>query len=230
MKKMKKKSLILIFGLLIGLSGLFFTPIGTSANSNVLLASVEWVTSQINPLNSKISSLENKVQTQQSEIDTLKNQVAELSGSDPSTPPPTSSLPSEVFVTKSSANVHSGATVEYKILATKPYGSSLKVVDDFVSGSGKWYRVELSATVKGWIYSGDVSTTKPSTTKQVFTFGDVYLRTGASTGYQVVTLIPKGTTLTYIQTFKNSLGETWYNVKTSSGQVGWVYSGLAEVR
>jgi uncharacterized protein YgiM (DUF1202 family) len=226
MKKTGKKSIALVLGVVLGISILF--PLGTSANSNVLLASVEWVTSQLNPIKSKINSLESKINSQQTEINTLKEQVAELSGSDPSTPPP-STLPSEVFVNKSSATIHSGATREYKILATKTFGTSLKVIDDFTSGSGLWYRVELSSTVKGWIHSDDVSTTKP-TVKQVYTFGDVNLRTGASTGYKSLGIIPKGTTLAYIQTFKNSLGETWYNVKTSSGEVGWVYSGLAEVR
>ncbi|MFE8701691.1 SH3 domain-containing protein [Cytobacillus sp. FJAT-54145] len=218
----------------IGAGAYLFTPQGMSASSNVVLASVDWVTSQLNPVKTKVSDLESKVATQQQEINNLKAQLAKLGSptTPPTTPPTDGQLPSTVYVNKSSVTIHSGATTKYKIVATKTMGSALKVVGSHNSATGLWYNVELSSTLKGWVQSSDISITAPSNTTptQVVAFGDVHLRKGATTGYTILTTIPKGTTLKYISTFVNTSGETWYNVETSSGLKGWVYGGLTEVR
>ena len=160
---MKKAKKILVAGTLtfgIGTGVFLSTPQGIDAASNVVLASVDWVTSQLKPINSKITNLEKQVANQQKEIDQLK---AQLSQND-QTPPPSNEEPGEipntVYISKSAATIHSGATKDYKTIATRTKGSSLKVIDSFNSASGLWYRVELSSTLKGWVHSGDVSTTK----------------------------------------------------------------------
>ncbi|WP_264739649.1 SH3 domain-containing protein [Cytobacillus firmus] len=210
----------------IGAGAALFTPHAINASSNVILASVDWVTSQLNPMKSKISELESKIATQQQEIDSLKSQIG-----NPTTPPAEGQLPTAVYVTKSSVNIHSGASTDYKVIATKSFGSSLKVIDSFKASTGLWYRVELSATLKGWVFSGNVSADKPATAPtQVITTGDVHLRKGATTSYEVIQTLPKGTVLKYISTFVNSKGETWYNAQTSAGVKGWVFGGLCEVR
>ncbi|AIE61370.1 SH3 domain-containing protein [Bacillus methanolicus] len=215
----------------IGAGAYMFTPKGINAASNVVLASVDWVTSQINPMKTKIADLESKVASQQQEINNLKAQLSQIGN--PTTPPANGQLPSTVYTIKSSVTIHSGAARSYKVVATKPAGSALKVIDSFNNPStGLWYRVEISSTVKGWVFSGDVSTSKPSASgpTQVITTGDVQLRRGASDSYSTIQLIPKGTTLKYIQTFVNAKGETWYNVETSSGVKGWILGSLGEVR
>ncbi|MGN7175954.1 peptide-binding protein [Paenibacillus sp. FSL R5-0490] len=211
----------------IGAGAVLFTPNAINASSNVVLASVDWVTSQLNPMKSKITELESKLASQQQEINNLKSQIG-----NPTTPPAEGQLPSAVYVTKSSVNIHSGASTDYKVVATKAMGSSLKVIDSFKASTGLWYRVELSSTLKGWVFSGNVSIDKPSTAapSQVITTGDVHLRKGATTSYGVIQTLPKGTVLKYISTFVNSKGETWYNAQTSSGVKGWVFGGLSEVR
>lgn len=238
---MKKYKKIVAAGALsvgIGAGAILFTPAGMNANSNVILASVDWVNSQLNPVKTKLSALETKVNTMQTKISTLESQNAAQQQEIESlkakvgstTPPPSSTLPSYVYPTKSSITVHKGATRSYAVVATVSLGTTLKVVDSFKSSSGTWYRVQLSPTLLGWVYSGDVSTSKPSSTaKTVTTTGDVYIRKGATTGYKTITLVPKGTVLKYIQSFKNSAGETWYNVETSSGIRGWMFSGLGKV-
>ncbi|EIJ80500.1 hypothetical protein PB1_09072 [Bacillus methanolicus PB1] len=211
----------------IGAGAYMFTPKGMDAASNVVLASVEWVTSQINPMKTKIADLESKVASQQQEINNLKTQISKIGN-----PPANGQLPSTVYTVKSSVTIHSGAAKNYKVIATKPAGSALKVIGSFHASTGLWYRVEISSTVKGWVFSGDVSTSKPSASgpTQVIATGDVQLRRGASTSYSTIQLIKKGTTLKYIQTFVNAKGETWYNVETSSGVKGWIFGGLGEVR
>jgi uncharacterized protein YgiM (DUF1202 family) len=230
MNRSKKIAAIGALTLGIGIGAFMFTPQGMNASSNVILASVDWVTSQINPMKTKITELESKIASQQQEINSLKAQISQKGN--PTTPPTNGQLPTTVYTVKNSVTIHSGATRNYKVIATKPAGSALKVVESYNTSTGLWYRVEVSSTVKGWVFSGDVSVTKPSASAptQVITTGDVYLRKGATTKYSVIQTIPKGTSLKYIQTFVNSNGETWYNVETSSGVKGWVFGGLVEVR
>ena len=107
------------------------TPQGIDAASNVVLASVDWVTSQLKPINSKITNLETQVANQQKEIDQLKVQIHKKNP----TPPPSNEVPvvtpNTVYVSKSATTIHSGATKNYKTIATRTKGSSLKVVDSF---------------------------------------------------------------------------------------------------
>ncbi|EDL64365.1 SH3 domain-containing protein [Bacillus sp. SG-1] len=227
----KSKKIVAALAVTVGLAtGIgMSTPANTSANSNVLLASVDWVKSQLSPVNSRISQLEQTVQSQQTQINALKEKI---DNGDVGSGDVTPALPSTVYTINDNVTIHSGATRQYKVVATKSHGSSLKVIDKYTTSMGLWYRVELSSTVKGWIYSGDVSTTKQSNPAptQVVTKSDVHLRAGATTNYTIKTTIPGGTTLKYIQSFKNTLGETWYNVEMSNGDRGWIISSLAEVR
>lgn len=244
MKRSKKILAACSLTIGIGAGAIIFTPAGINAANNVVLASVDWVNSVINPINTKVSTLESKVAAleakvtaQQQEINSLKGQVGSTSPGTPSTPetpttPEKPGLPSVVYVNKSSANIRSGASSSYKVVATKAQGSSLNVIDSFTGAQGLWYRVSVTSSLKGWVFSGDISTTKPTVTTptKVVTIGEVNLRKGASTGYAIVELIPKGITLKYIQTFTNSKGEVWVNVEAASGNKGWITASLGEVK
>lgn len=240
---MKKKHLFIAGTLSVGIGIAAFVPNSITASNNVILASVDWVNSQINPMKSQITALETKINQQQQEINTLKQQLASGGGSGTYTPPvvtspaptaPSTSVPTTVYVATASATIHSGATASYKVVATKTSGTTLKVIDKHESSNGTWYRVELSSTLKGWIFSGNVSNTKgdvaTNTPSQVVTTGEVHLRKGATTSYGILETLQKGTALKYIQDFTNSAGETWYNVETSTGKRGWIYGKLGEVR
>ncbi|MBY0123487.1 SH3 domain-containing protein [Bacillus sp. S/N-304-OC-R1] len=238
---MNRSKNIIVAGALtlsIGAGAILATPQAMKASSNVVLASVDWVTSQLNPMKTKLTELENKINSQQQEINSLKTQLSQV-GTNPVTPPPTTTeppatgdLPSTVYAANATVNIHSGATKDYKVIATQTKGTSLKVIDKFNSATGLWYRVELSATLKGWVFSNEVSVTKPSTSgpTQVVTTGEVYLRKGATTSYAVLQTLPKGTTLKYISTFTNTKGEIWYNAETSAGVKGWISGTLSEVK
>lgn len=230
MKKSKKLVAGLSLTIGIGAGAVMFTPSAMHATSNVVLASVDWVKTQIDPINTKVSSLDAKITSLQATITEQQKEIDSLKAGSGTTTPTT---PTVVYVNKSSVRIYSGASTSYKVIATKYSGNSLSVIDTFKASTGLWYRVSISSTIKGWVYSGDVSTTKASSATSattVVTLGEVNLRKGASTGYAIIDLIPKGTTLQYIQSFTNSLGESWYNVKTSSGISGWMISTLGEVK
>ena len=232
---MKKKSLATV-GTVLGLSLLLTinTPTSTKADSNLLLASVEWVQAQLNPLQTKVTSLEKQVASQDVIIKQLQKAVAE-GGSVVVTPPTTTTPSTEtpaIIYTTVSAKVHSGATRSYKVLSTIAANKGLTVIDQHKGADGIWYRVEVSSTVKGWIFSGDVSTTKPGNfvPSQVITKEATNVRKGATTNYSSIETVAKGSTLAYISSFKNANGETWYNVQTPKGNKGWVLSTLTEVK
>ncbi|WP_053368283.1 SH3 domain-containing protein [Bacillus sp. FJAT-27245] len=234
MKRTKKLIAAGAIALGIGTGAVIFTPMGMNAAGNVVLASVDWVTSQVNPLKTRLTTLETKtadleakITKQQQEIESLRAQIGNQT---PPPPPAEGQLPSTVYA-KGSVNIRSGASTEYKILATKPAGSALKVVGSITVSTGLWYRVEVTSSTLGWVFSGDVSTTKPSATTPttVTVKSEANIRKGASTGYPIVATVKAGATLKYLNTFTNSKGETWYNVETSAGVRGWMISTLGEV-
>ncbi|WP_066149751.1 SH3 domain-containing protein [Anoxybacillus sp. P3H1B] len=213
-------------GLAIGITigSICFTPSIMKASEEVILASVDWVTAQLNPIKSQITSLQATIAAQQKEIDNLKQQLANQSPS----------LPSTVYVIQNNVAIRSGASTSYKVVSYKNKGDSLKVITSFSSSQGLWYNVQLSSTVKGWVYSGDVSTSPNSTTgntqKTVVTSAQTNIRKGASTSYPIIETVGKGTSLLYIQSFTNSQGEVWYNVQLSNGKRGWMAGYLGEVK
>jgi uncharacterized protein YgiM (DUF1202 family) len=221
--KNKGKNVIIASAIAFGVGIAAFNPISINASTNVVIASVEWVQSQLNPINSKISQLESKINSQQQEINNLKLQIA--NGTVTQTP----SLPSTIYISSTTATIHSGATKSYRIVATSNKGTALKVIDTHQSTSGLWYRVQVSTSVAGWVFSGDASTTAVSKPTSVVTTASVNIRSGATVGYKVVKTVPNGTTLKYIQSFTNSSGETWFNVEIS-GTRGWMVSNLGEVK
>src|SRR5690348_5205494 len=122
----------------IGSGAVLFTPGGSNAAGNVVLASVDWVTSQINPMKTKMTALETKLASQQQEIDSLR---AQINNNPPATPPTEGQLPSVVYTVNASAPIRSGASTNYKIIAAKPKGTALKVIDSVKISTVVWYRV-----------------------------------------------------------------------------------------
>lgn len=237
---MKKKFLATIVAI-IGLSLLVSTniPTSTKADSNLLLASVEWVQTQLNPIQTKVTALEKQVAEQEAIIKQLQKAVAEggavvtpPSTTKPTTPDSSTNKPPVVYTTTNSVKVHSGASSNYKVLATFGANKALTIIDQFTAATGVWYRVEVSSTVKGWIFSGNVTTTKPGNDipSNLVTKQAVNVRKGATTNYKSLELVAKGSTVKYLSSFKNANGETWYNVQTAKGTKGWVLSTLTEVK
>ncbi|WP_391207993.1 SH3 domain-containing protein [Psychrobacillus sp. L4] len=238
---MMKKKFIGAIATILGLSLIvsMFIPTSTKADTNLLLASVEWVQAQLNPLQTKVTALEKQLTEQEAMIKQLQKAVAEGGNvvvtpptTTPSVPDASTDSPKVVYTSASSVKAYSGASRDYKVLATFGADKALTVVDQFKSATGLWYRVEISATAKGWVFSGDVTITKPTSSipSNVVAKQAVNVRKGATTNYQSLELVAKGTTLKYLGSFKNANGETWYNVQTAKGTKGWVLSTLTEVK
>lgn len=227
MKKNILGSFLVSLTILVGF--LILSPSMTKANSNLLLASVEWVQAQLNPLQTKVNQLETKIVKQEQEIKLIKDAMANVN----SQPEKITTFPVTIYTTKTSTTVHSGATKSYKVVATLPIGKALTATDSFSSTSGIWYRVNVSNTLSGWIFSSDITVTKPSnyTPESVVAKYATNIRSGASTQYKIVEVVLVGTSMKYLGSFTNSTtGETWYNVLTSKGNKGWVLSTQTEVK
>lgn len=214
---MKKKSLFVITGVFIlGFIVGSFTPAKVgSAASNVVLASVEWVNNQLNPLQSRVTKLESEVQA-------LRNALEEGGTVSP--------LPSKVYVSAASATVHKGATRDYAVVATFSKGKELSVISEHDSTDGKWYRVEYRSGSYGWIYSGDVSTSTVAKPTSVTITATTSVRRGATTDYRAIATLQKGATVKYIGSFTNNKNELWYNVELSNGVRGWIQAIHGEVK
>lgn len=228
---MKKASIVIIMVAL--LAGVLWSPTNTGASSNVVLASVEWVEKLITGVNTEVVSLKNQIATQKTEIDGLKSRIEALEkGTGGATPPapPVTSFPINMVTTKANTTLHSGALKEYRVVTTIAItGTTLKVVDQFISSSGLWYRVEYATGQFAWVFSSDLAPTTAISTVTVVA-NSANVRRGAETTYASIALLNKGTSVKYIGKFTNSKGELWYNVELSSGARGWIHAALTEVK
>lgn len=85
-----------------------------------------------------------------------------------------------------------------------------------------------SDLINALLNSSSSSAEKPSANvKGYVNDEDVNLRSGASTSYSVVTVMPYGTSFTFVDG-KLYNGE-WYKIKLSNGTVGYIYSDYASV-
>ena len=135
--------------------------------------------------------------------------------------------------TTGSVNLRKGAGLGYKTIRSISAGTSLSYDKTKKDDRGVvWYRVTYKGKT-GWVSSkyakesgGSKSKTKVSGDK-VKTTGKVHLRTGPGLGYESLRSVPKGKTLTYDKTKKDSRGVVWYHV-TYKGKTGWVSSKYAK--
>jgi uncharacterized protein YgiM (DUF1202 family) len=213
----KTKLLIVSFVFLLGFVAGSFMPFkSTSAQSNVILASVEWVTSQINPLKSRVDKLEAEVQA-------LRQALADTNLNIPT-------MPDKVYVKSMVATIHSGASTSYKIVSQKPIGTELKVIDQHDSTNGKWYRVEYASGKYGWIQLSDVSFSSVAKPTTVVVKKTTSLYRSASTSDRKVATLTAGQSYKYITAFRNNSGEIWYNIELKSGTRGWMQATYGEVK
>ncbi len=120
-------------------------------------------------------------------------------------------------------NMRSGAGTGYSILLTIPKGTSLKIE----SISGTWAKVSYSGRTgyvsTAYLVSSSAPAPAPAPVPEVPTAEDwrsttanLNMRSGAGTGYSILTTIPKGTSLRI-----ESLSGTWAKV-SYSGRTGYV--------
>lgn len=134
------------------------------------------------------------------------------------------------MVVDQKVEVRKGATTNYPVVTNLSSGQNVKVVDEFTNSIGElWYRVDLG-TSYGWApatYFVNTTATIQIGSYALIKEETVNVRKGATTSYEIVTKLSKGTTVKVIDQFKNSRGELWYRIE--SGDIkGWVLSTLLE--
>ena len=153
----------------------------------------------------------------------------------PTDPPPptggTFAIGDTVRVTES-LNMRSGPSTGNGVIRTLPVGTTGKVLEGPTSGSGyTWWRIETSIgtgwVVENWIVKTGGTTTPPPPASGKFAIGDAVrvteslnLRSSASTGGGVITVLPAGTTGTVLEGPATGSGYTWWRIQTSLG-TGW---------
>ena len=142
------------------------------------------------------------------------------------------------MIANESVNIRKGATTSYSIVDTLKPGEKATVIAEFENSVGeKWYNVDLG-NVKGWglseffqsnnsVESSTTVAPPPPATQQKVVLISGEIKKGASKSYPTVGTVSAGQNVKIIDTFKNSLGETWYRLDMTSYK-GWVNSIVFE--
>lgn len=143
-------------------------------------------------------------------------------------------LAEDVVWTTGSVNMRKGPGLEYDSMRTIKEGTKLQYDwSDKDERGVVWYHITYKGR-GGWVSSkyarkGDSSSSGSSTSSgnKVKTTGKVNLRSGAGLDYRSLRTIPKGQSLTYDKTKKDSRGVKWYHV-SYKGKSGWISSKYAK--
>ncbi|MEN8188685.1 MAG: SH3 domain-containing protein [Thermodesulfobacteriota bacterium] len=119
-----------------------------------------------------------------------------------------------VSVTKDGVNIRIGPSTDSAVYMEVFQGYPLKVLNK----KGKWLKVTDFEGDTGWIYA---SLVKPGNTVIVNSQSTINMRSGPSTGNNIIANVERGVVLTRL-----SKKGKWVKVKHSRGTVGWVYQPL----
>ena len=133
--------------------------------------------------------------------------------------------------TISQVNLRKYASTGSARLASVPRNISLSYTDVYTASNGvKWYEVRYAGET-GWVMGTFVSASGSSSSSgsgsvsnaigTLKTVSQVNLRKYASTGSARLASVPKGTSLSYTDTYVDSKKVTWYEVRYA-GKTGWV--------
>ncbi|WP_144509587.1 SH3 domain-containing protein [Bacillus sp. FJAT-22090] len=130
----------------------------------------------------------------------------------------------------SAANMRSGATTAYKVVATIPTGTSLKIISTFTNTQKEvWFNVEYKGK-KGWVISDlfALNATAGETATSMKVVNQTTIHKGATKNYDVVSTAKPGTTLVIHQEFTNGYNEKWVQVTYTTGKKGWMLASAFE--
>lgn len=132
------------------------------------------------------------------------------------------------YVNDDGVNLRSGAGTSYAVVTVMPYNTEF-TFDDATLYNGEWYKITLTDGTKGYIYY-EYASVKESQNDKVIGSGyinasDVNMRSGAGTGYSVITTLDYGTALTAI-----SKSGDWYYVELDGGIKGYVYADYVTIK
>ncbi|MCX7570321.1 N-acetylmuramoyl-L-alanine amidase [Tumebacillus sp. DT12] len=131
-----------------------------------------------------------------------------------------------VRVTAYDVNIRAGASTEHPVIGRADYGDSLIAI----TSENGWYQVRFGKEQTGWIHASLVKegsrfqTANPSIQIAVANTADVNVRGGASTSYDVITVIGPGTAYPLLQTSGD-----WVQIRLPGERTGWVSRALVDV-
>ncbi|MDO4746560.1 MAG: SH3 domain-containing protein, partial [Bacillota bacterium] len=135
--------------------------------------------------------------------------------------------------------VRSGAGSNYSKIGSLKKGTTFVITAKVKDSAGKyWYKLTYGDSV-GYVSSSYVTTSSSSTssaTPVTFQIGTttadsgLNVRSGAGTSYKILTVLPKGSTVTVTGSAKASNGKIWYKYAYSSSQAGYICSDYLKVK
>lgn len=151
-------------------------------------------------------------------------------------------------VVSKTSTVHSGATKNYKTVATIQMGVKLAIYQEFTNASKeKWYQVTYAVGKKGWISAtafesvstvpGDPSTETPKPEENIVveetnlkvSVPVANMRSGPGTTYDVVTQAKLDNQFVSPEYATDSNNEKWYKVTSTNGDAWLHQSVVSEV-
>ncbi|NTW05423.1 MAG: SH3 domain-containing protein [Peptococcaceae bacterium] len=143
---------------------------------------------------------------------------------------------SVIEITADSVNIREGPGTANKIIGRGQKGNKFVLLDS----SEGWHKISTEGTA-GWIfaqYSKVASAYEPpkevakdiinkaADTDQVIINGSlVNVRSGPATSFSVVSSVPKGSSLKFLEQSSD-----WYKVQLDTGKIGWVASWLTQIQ
>lgn len=130
------------------------------------------------------------------------------------------------YISDDYVNLRKGAGTNYEVVTCMRKNTAVTFVDGKLYNSN-WYKVKLNNGTVGYVHKDYVKvnqTTSSSTSATTGYVNDDYvnLRSGAGTGYSVVTCMRKNTKFTFIDT--KLYNSSWYKIRLSNGTTGYIFS------
>ncbi|WNS75106.1 N-acetylmuramoyl-L-alanine amidase [Bacillus sp. DTU_2020_1000418_1_SI_GHA_SEK_038] len=137
----------------------------------------------------------------------------------------TESINIDLYVSVAVANLRSGPSTNDSVIDQATMGTLLTAIDKAYDTSGDlWYKALNSSNQTVWVHETVVST-QPTFSKGatlIVGASNISLHSGASTQYKVKEVLKKDSKITFVGDFTNSLGQYWLQVKSSTGNTGWI--------
>lgn len=128
----------------------------------------------------------------------------------------------------SAVNVRESPSLSASVIGTAKVGDRVNTLDDGIGGgSVRWYRVQVSAGVKGWV-SADYL--RMGTDQIAVLQGDeVNVRSAPSTSSKAIHSGRRGDRVVVMESITGEDGYLWHRVRFSSQAEGWVRGDLVQV-
>ena len=132
------------------------------------------------------------------------------------------------YISDDYVNLRKGAGTNYAVVTCMRKNTAVTFIDGKLYSSN-WYKVKLNNGTTGYVHKNYVKAnpTSSSSTATTGYVNDDYvnLRSGAGTGYSVVTCMRKNTKFTFVDT--KLYNSSWYKIKLSNGTTGYIFSTYA---